>query len=231
MLIWDDMTLTAMMIIRPESVQILMIIIWHVDTYSNSQSINNLCNASLFVIKILMNEPHLDTTTIRSIISAELKLSIIATFHVNSLHLIFQMLTVPNISLFKKNPQSYHQFLSHILTNRIWSKKTYSKVAKESWKKYLSTLVVDTVYADDLAPQDLRVTRVPRCWVISRHSEYKMQFLHSYRTRTSRVNSLAPGRFQFDFRYVIFKLTLVNGGWGISLRNCPQMNATRSYWW
>ena len=30
------------------------------------------------------------------------------------------------------------------------------------------------------------------------------------------VNSLAPGRFQFNFRQVIFKLILVNGGWGIS---------------
>ena len=29
-------------------------------------------------------------------------------------------------------------------------------------------------------------------------------------------NSLAPGRFQFNFRYIIFKPTLVNGGWGIS---------------
>ena len=29
-------------------------------------------------------------------------------------------------------------------------------------------------------------------------------------------NSLAPGRFQFNFRYVIFKLNLVNGGWGLS---------------
>ena len=39
-------------------------------------------------------------------------------------------------------------------------------------------------------------------------------------------DSLAPGRFQFDFRKVIFKLTLVNGGWGISyeiaLRWMPQ---------
>ena len=26
------------------------------------------------------------------------------------------------------------------------------------------------------------------------------------------INSLAPGRFQFNFRQVIFKLTLVNGG-------------------
>ena len=41
-----------------------------------------------------------------------------------------------------------------------------------------------------------------------------------------RVNSLAPGRFQFNIRKVIFKLTLVNGGWCISyeiaLRLMPQ---------
>ena len=30
------------------------------------------------------------------------------------------------------------------------------------------------------------------------------------------LNSLAPGRFQIDFRYVIFKLNLVNVGWGMS---------------
>ena len=30
------------------------------------------------------------------------------------------------------------------------------------------------------------------------------------------VNSLAPRRFQLNIRKVIFKLTLVNGGWGIS---------------
>ena len=30
------------------------------------------------------------------------------------------------------------------------------------------------------------------------------------------LNSLAPGRFQLNFRWVIFKLILVNGGWGIS---------------
>ena len=43
---------------------------------------------------------------------------------------------------------------------------------------------------------------------------------------SNTVNSLAPGRFQFNFRKVIFKLTLVNGGWGISyeitLRWMPQ---------
>ena len=31
-----------------------------------------------------------------------------------------------------------------------------------------------------------------------------------------RLYSLAPGRFQFNFRKVIVKLNLVNGGWGIS---------------
>ena len=40
------------------------------------------------------------------------------------------------------------------------------------------------------------------------------------------INSLAPGRFQFHLREVIFKLNLVNGGWGISyeiaLRWMPQ---------
>ena len=32
----------------------------------------------------------------------------------------------------------------------------------------------------------------------------------------THLNSLAPGRFQFNFRSVNFKLVLVNGGWGIS---------------
>ena len=39
------------------------------------------------------------------------------------------------------------------------------------------------------------------------------------------VNSLAPGRLQFNFRYVIFKLTLVNSGlcipYEIALRWIP----------
>ena len=35
-------------------------------------------------------------------------------------------------------------------------------------------------------------------------------------TKSQGINSLAPGRFQFNFRSVIFKLTLVNGGSGIS---------------
>ena len=39
--------------------------------------------------------------------------------------------------------------------------------------------------------------------------------MHICITRPQWVNSLAPGRFQFNFRKVIFKLRLVNGGWGI----------------
>ena len=35
-------------------------------------------------------------------------------------------------------------------------------------------------------------------------------------TEAGVVNSLAPGKFQFNFRLVIFKFILVNGGWGIS---------------
>ena len=35
-------------------------------------------------------------------------------------------------------------------------------------------------------------------------------------TRPQWVNSLAPGRLLFNFKKVICKLTLVNGGWGIS---------------
>ena len=44
--------------------------------------------------------------------------------------------------------------------------------------------------------------------------------------RKYEFNSLAPGWFEFNFRKVIFKLTLVNGGWRISykiaLRWIPQ---------
>ena len=39
---------------------------------------------------------------------------------------------------------------------------------------------------------------------------------HGITTNTQHLNSLVPGRFQFNFRQVIFRLNLVNGGWGIS---------------
>ena len=64
---------------------------------------------------------------------------------------------------------------------------------------------------------ELRVTKtdesqydVPGSCLVSLHKHLP----HS--SSMTPVNSLAPGRFQFDFRYVIFKLILVNGGWGIS---------------
>ena len=40
--------------------------------------------------------------------------------------------------------------------------------------------------------------------------------IRTYLDRIWRINSLAPGGFQFNFRLVIFKLTLGNGGRGIS---------------
>ena len=50
--------------------------------------------------------------------------------------------------------------------------------------------------------------------------------LMTHTQKKSLINSLAPGRFQFNIRYIIFKLTLGNGGWGISyeiaLRWMPQ---------
>ena len=63
---------------------------------------------------------------------------------------------------------------------------------------------------------------VPRTW--------KTNLLHeesvTWKIMTSSVNSLALGKFQFNIRKVIFKLTLVNGGWCISyeiaLRWMPQ---------
>ena len=35
-------------------------------------------------------------------------------------------------------------------------------------------------------------------------------------TWTNMLNSLAPGKFEWDFRHVIFKQILVIDGWGIS---------------
>ena len=53
--------------------------------------------------------------------------------------------------------------------------------------------------------------------------EFKMQPEWQNATKSSAyvlansvMNSLAPGRFKFKFRCVIFKPFLVNGGWGIS---------------
>ena len=43
-------------------------------------------------------------------------------------------------------------------------------------------------------------------------------------------NSLAPGKFECNFRYVIFKQILVIDGWGV-LWICPNMNVTGLHWW
>ena len=45
-----------------------------------------------------------------------------------------------------------------------------------------------------------------------------LQLFHAQtgRVYSTDINPLAPGTFQFNFRLVVFKLILVNGGWGIS---------------
>ena len=42
---------------------------------------------------------------------------------------------------------------------------------------------------------------------------------HLWRLSNSWVNSLAPGKFKWNFRHVIFKQILVIDGWGISCKN------------
>ena len=75
---------------------------------------------------------------------------------------------------------------------------------------------------------DGRLHGVSKCVFSSPHfpsDTYMCKFLYfSYSisgrpgnsTMPRSVNSLAPGRFQFNFRWVIFQLTFVNGGWGFS---------------
>ena len=42
--------------------------------------------------------------------------------------------------------------------------------------------------------------------------------------------SLAPGKFEWDFRHVIFKQILVIDGWGISCEIALNMNDTGRQW-
>ena len=62
----------------------------------------------------------------------------------------------------------------------------------------------------------------PILWTHKRHAiahhwcEIWAVFLCKYFEGNYPFNSLAPGRFQINFRKVIFKLTSVNDGWGIS---------------
>ena len=43
--------------------------------------------------------------------------------------------------------------------------------------------------------------------------------------------TLAPGKFEWNFRYVVFKWILVIADWGISCENCTNMNVTGLHWW
>ena len=44
------------------------------------------------------------------------------------------------------------------------------------------------------------------------------------------MNSLAPGKFQWKFKHIIFKRILVIDGWGISNEIAPNMNVTGLNW-
>ena len=48
------------------------------------------------------------------------------------------------------------------------------------------------------------------------HNWLRPGFRASPREQENIVNSFVPGRFKVNFRWVIFKLTLVVNGWGIS---------------
>ena len=78
---------------------------------------------------------------------------------------------------------------------------------------------------------------IPRCWARNTRSVWVVALWEtSTMARNNRhifktlqfiiLTHWSPGRFQFNFRKVIFKLTLMNGGWGISyeiaLRWMPQ---------
>ena len=47
----------------------------------------------------------------------------------------------------------------------------------------------------------------------------------------STFNSLVPGEYEWNFRYVIFKGILVTDGWGISCKNCLYLNIFEPNWW
>ena len=49
-------------------------------------------------------------------------------------------------------------------------------------------------------------------------TQYFVQYCKASAEICPDFNSLAPGRFQFNFRLAIFKLILMNGGWGISYK-------------
>ena len=44
----------------------------------------------------------------------------------------------------------------------------------------------------------------------------KILCIHLWRSKQDHINSLAPGEFEWNFRYVIFKRILVIDGWDVS---------------
>ena len=54
--------------------------------------------------------------------------------------------------------------------------------------------------------------RDPECRYLASASKVSVSKLWHSGSKRSGINSLVLGRFQFNLRYVIFKLNLVNGG-------------------
>ena len=77
------------------------------------------------------------------------------------------------------------------------------------------------LFGDDLMRQPiLRIT-------VSTHSLDVLPLLLDLEHSGEGFNWLAPGRFEWSFRWIIFKLTLISDWWfSCLLRNCPQMNVT-----
>ena len=55
----------------------------------------------------------------------------------------------------------------------------------------------------------------------------------SYNIFTHAFNSLAPGKFERNFRYQVcnFQTDFIDWWWRHLLRNCPNMNVTGLHWW
>ena len=66
-------------------------------------------------------------------------------------------------------------------------------------------------------------------YVYSLHSPVRFLSIALYKMSGLNINSLAPGKFEWNFRHLIFKQILVIDGWGIW--NCPNVNVTGLHWW
>ena len=56
----------------------------------------------------------------------------------------------------------------------------------------------------------------PYSWIHDLQNSIQFETIPTSNTKHTDFNSLAPGKFEWKFRYVIFKRILVIDGWGIS---------------